>query len=178
MDNPHILESELGYLAGIIDGEGTITLERSGKRRLCGVMGLVPKVVVANSNEAIVNYVIMLFKKIGITPYIKTQIAGKYGRHKKMYWIIFHGLTRTTKALTILLPYLVGKLAQAQLVLEFNAYRGDPIKAKGRPYGPIELGILQKIRALNFRGMSETEDPTHMMRNDSPPCDESHKINE
>ena len=44
------------------------------------------------------------------------------------------------------------------LVLEFVDVRGDAQKAKGKPYGTVELSILDRIRALNHRGTSTTED--------------------
>lgn len=156
MDNPHTLV-DLVYLAAIIDGEGTITLERTGKRRLAGVMGLSPKVIVANTNEAIIQHIVNIFQRIGVNPHIKTQDAGKYNRGKKMYWVTVQGLTKAAKVLEAIKPYLVGKLAQAHLVLEFVAIRGDAQVAKGKPYGAKELQILARIRALNHRGVTETE---------------------
>jgi len=155
MDNPHTTEKDLAYLAAIIDGEGTVTLERTGKRRMSGVMGLSPKVIVVNSNEAIVQHVTNLFTKLGVKPHIKSQDRHP---HRKMYWVTVQGLSKCKKILSQLMPYLVGKIAQAQLLLEFIAYRGDSQMAKGKPYGPVEQGILERIRALNFRGVSETED--------------------
>ena len=155
-----MLESELGYLAAMIDGEGCITIERGGNRRLNGVTGLQPKVIVTNTNEAIVEYVSNLFNRLGVTPYIKSQEIG-YGTHprrKRCYWVTIQGLTKTAKILNAIKPYLVGKLAQAQLVLDFIAFRGDAQLAKGKPYGETEWKILDRIRALNFRGKSTTED--------------------
>lgn len=158
MHNPHTLERDLVYLAAMIDGEGTITLERSGKRRLQGVMGLSPTVVVTNTNEAIIQHVVNIFHGIGVNPYIKTQQATNGGRCKTCYWVTVKGITKVRLVLEAIKPFLVGKLSQANLVLEFAYLRGDSSLAKGKPYGEVELGILQKIRALNFRGVSETED--------------------
>jgi hypothetical protein len=158
MDNPHIREVDLAYLAGIIDGEGTVTLERNGTRRLSGVMGFSPKVIVANSNRALIQRVVDIFVMLGVTPYIKSQEAGKYSRGKVMYWVSTMSLTKCAKILRPLLPYLVAKNAQARIVLDFIERRGDSQLAKGKPYSEYELTLVQQIRALNFRGMSETED--------------------
>lgn len=157
MDNPH-MQSELSYLAGVIDGEGTITLERSGKRRLCGVMGLSPMIIIANTNRDLIQYCINIISKFGINPYIKTQDSGRYGRGKAMYWICIKGFTKCKKILSSIKKYLVAKYAQANLLIEFIDYRGDSQEAKGKPYGEVELGILEKIRSLNRRGVTETED--------------------
>lgn len=174
MGNQHTQdELNLAYLAGLIDGEGTITLERSGIRRLNGVMGLSPVVLVANTDLAIVEFVTNQFRRMGANPHIKTQAKGYAKRQKQCYWVKVHSLTKAKKVLEPVIPYLIGKRAQAQLILDFVAYRGDSQLAKGKPYGPYELGILEKIRALNHRGVSETEDhglsrPQGRESNDSP----------
>lgn len=156
MDNPHRL-TDLVYLAAIIDGEGSITLERTGNRRLSGVTGVSPRIIVTNTNEAIVQHVVNIFKRIGISPHIKSQAAGKYRRTKACYWVTTQGITKAAKVLEAIKPYLVGKLAQAELVLEFCRLRGDARLAKGKPYGDAELGMITRIRALNHRGLTETE---------------------
>jgi len=163
MSNPHTYEIELAYLAGVIDGEGCISLERNGNRRLNGVTGLQAMVCVTNTNEALISYCLNIFRRIGVNPYIKSQAVGygKKARCKTCYWLTTQGLTKTKKVLEAVLPYLIAKRAQAELVLEFIKLRGDSQLAKGKPYGDAEYGILTRIRALNFRGVSETED--HML---------------
>lgn len=154
MDNPHTLEIDLSYLAAMIDGEGTVTLERTGRRRKGNSeMGLAPKVIVANTNLAIVGHVVNLFKKLGTNPHVKSSTAR---RHKTCYWVTVQGLTKVKVVLEAVMPYMVGKVSQAQLLLDFINCRGDV--PKGLKYGPKEQAILDKIRALNFRGVSTTED--------------------
>lgn len=179
MDNPHVLNVELAYLAGLVDGEGTITLDRNGNRRLSGVTGLQAVVLVTNTNEAIIQRTINIIKAIGVNPFVKAQEAGKYKRNKRIYWVTVSGLVKTAKVLNAIKPYLVGKIGQAQLLLDFIAHRGDARLAKGKPYGEFEMNILAKLRALNMRGPSETEDHKHRslriseMLNDSPTLSES-----
>jgi len=158
MGNPHIRKVDLAYFAGLLDGEGTITLERNGTRRKYnGQMGYSPKVIVANTNQALIQRVFDVERALGINPHIKTQLAGKYNRGKVMYWVTVAGLTKCAKLLRPVLPYLVAKNAQARIVLDFIERRGE-LQAKGKPYNEAELNLVQQIRALNFRGMSETED--------------------
>lgn len=178
LDNPHTSERELGYLAAMIDGEGTITLERTGKRRICGVMGLAPKIIVANTNPAIVTYVMDIFKRLGVNPHVKSSIVG---RNKQCFWVTVQGLAKTKRILQYVEPYLVGKVAQAKLMLEFIILRGDPRLAKGKVYGSQEIEILDKIRALNRRGVTETEDHERRVAiaaslNDSPQVEETQLV--
>ena len=155
MDNPHTLEIDLSYLAAMIDGEGCVTLERTGRRRKGnGEMGLSPKIIVTNTNLTIIGHVVNLFKRVGVTPHIKSSMSGR--RNKACYWVTVQGLTKVKVVLDVVMPYLVGKVAQAKLLLDFISCRGD--LPKGLKYGPVEMGILDKIRALNFRGVPTTED--------------------
>lgn len=158
MGNPHAQEVELAYLAGVIDGEGTITIERTGNRRLNGIQGLSPKVVVANTDTALIDYCANLFKRIGVKPHIKMQKRGYKTRKKDQYWITIGTLTKCRKLLIPIMPFLIAKHAQAELVMEFIRIRGDTLEAKGKPYGQAELRLLERIRALNIRGATETED--------------------
>jgi len=156
MGNPHMQEVEMAYLAGLIDGEGTITLERSGNRRLNGMMGLSPKVIVTDTDRAIVDATMTIMRRLGVNPYVKVQSPAK--RKKACFWVTVSGLSKCKKVLEAVKPYLVGKLAQAQLVLDFVESRGNSQAAKGQQYSEAELQILDKLRALNHRGVSETED--------------------
>lgn len=158
MDNPLAQETELAYLAGIIDGEGTITLEWSGRRASKSLLpGLRPTVHIANTDENLIQYCIDLLRKLKVKPQIKSQPAGYKTRQKRCYWLKIQGLAKVKRILKPILPYLVAKELHARLLLEFVQHRGDPRLAKGKRYGQVEKRILEKIRILNFRGASEIE---------------------
>lgn len=177
MGNPLVQEVEKAYLAGLIDGEGTLTLERTGTRRLCGVMGLSPKIIIANTNEAIIASSKDIFERLGVRPHIKSQSGSYKNRRKTIFWVNVSGLAKCAKILPHVIPYLRGKVGQAMILVRFIEYRGDPVVAKGKPYGDYEIGLLGQIRALNFRGTSETEDYglrlASRQASDSPERDES-----
>lgn len=159
MGNPHAQETELAYLAGIIDGEGTVTLEWSGRRAKRSLMpGLRPTVHITNTDEILIQHCLNVLKKFNIKPQIRSQPVGYKSRKKRCYWLKIQGLSRVKKLLEPIKPFLIVKSAQAALLLEFINHRGDPRLAKGKKYGQVEKGILDKIRALNLRGASETED--------------------
>ena len=49
-DNQHTNPTDLAYLAGIIDGEGCVSVQRSGKRRKStNEMGFSPEVTITNN---------------------------------------------------------------------------------------------------------------------------------
>jgi len=84
------------WLAAMIDGEGTITLQRTGKRRVStGEMGLQPIIIISNTNQAIIEASRIFMEELGVNPYIKSQSFGRNGRGwKTEYKLQVGGLTK------------------------------------------------------------------------------------
>ena len=158
MDNQHTpKETDLAYLAGLIDGEGTVTLEKHGRRRKGNnEMGISPIVLVANTDYTLIQHTVNLFRKLGVNPYVKSQNPKKKNRRKKTcYWVTCKGLNKCKRILIPLLPYLVGKQAQARLILEWIESRGDTNVAKGKPYSDYDFQIWDKVKSINHRGVTD-----------------------
>lgn len=145
------------WLAAMIDGEGTITLQRTGKRRVStGEMGLQPIIIVSNTNQAVIEASRIYVENLGVNPYIKSQSYERLQRGwKPEFKLQVTGLTKVPKVLEAIRPYLCGKLAQADLVLEFCRSRISKGKPKGFVYDDRELEILRAIRGLNARGVRD-----------------------
>ena len=167
------IEQRLAWLAGILDGEGyvsaTITKTRAGRKRTtigrpkAGMplewkdtyeRSLRFQVRVGNTDAAMIREIASIADSIGIKYFIfshcpKQRGAGKY---KELFGIHFHGKDRTKRLLTAVLPWLVTKRPQAELLLEMI------IRRTAMPYnkGSLEDGILQEqlgvLRGLNRRG--------------------------
>lgn len=116
---------KLGYLAGILDGEGSfscyVTKYKSnrlynGKRRQYG--GITKNVMIHNTNKAIVE----------TCRDIITEILGEPARFRKenrltvtgksVWYVWISGGNQLRKLLPVITPYLVGKRRQAELMLE------------------------------------------------------------
>lgn len=176
MDNPlaKLDEIALAYFAGLVDGEGTITIIRTGQIVADGGRSLRPQVEVTNTNPVIVQHVIDTFYKMGAKPYIDTRASKN--NWKAAYKIVAYGLNKSKKVLTCVMPYLLAKKAQAELVLEFIESRNS--QPYNCHYTDRDLNIYRQIRTLNHRGLaSETEDYgsifKHYRSNDSPTVSES-----
>lgn len=146
----HLTEAQAGYIAGLIDGEGTITVyTRRGEGRKSHEMTV--KVTVANTRLE------MLYWLIGTTGNGYISKASENGIHKTLYtWMLCPEQIRVL--LPLILPYLVIKRRQAELVLRILAIRSD-FKAEHRYcYSDAEIeeifAIHQEIRQLNQRGNS------------------------
>uniref|UniRef100_A0A6M3J672 Putative homing endonuclease n=1 Tax=viral metagenome TaxID=1070528 RepID=A0A6M3J672_9ZZZZ len=179
MDNPQATDGELGWLAGIIDGDGWVGVcvetehwYRTGHNTR--QKSIRTEVRITNTDMGIIDHAAEIMRKIGINPYIRQQ--GKTKNGTKVYDVS----TKRMKSVAILLRPLVSHLAgtkreRAQLVLDFIESRkanpgvpnpayanaGEEPGRKGprtiRPYNEEELDIVERCIDLQTRkGASET----------------------
>uniref|UniRef100_A0A6M3KB98 Homing endonuclease n=1 Tax=viral metagenome TaxID=1070528 RepID=A0A6M3KB98_9ZZZZ len=144
-------ETEKAYLAGIIDGEGTITIfSKKDKRHNRSVTTCVAVKVGMQSKE-----VVTLFAKLG---------GCKCSKRSD----VWEGVLYQQKAKNFLgeiLPYLITKRQRAifaiwfyEVAFEFTAYRGRKIDAFGHHFRSLGVKIMQllnKRETLSFHGKSD-----------------------
>lgn len=128
---------EWSYLAGIIDGEGMITIEKQRRRD-----SFHPKIAITTTDENLSNW---LQKKVNTTCVISKN---KHPTWKTKYECFIHGYS-CKPILENVLPFLKIKNKHAKLVLEFINLR---LSRKGiRFHSSREEEIYNKIRKLNNR---------------------------
>jgi hypothetical protein len=145
-----IQERDLGWLAGIIDGEGTITI--------CRIKGFMrPIVQIVNTNTSMLLKVNELLEKI-ISRKLLIGVVKSYGKEVlACYRIQSVKQSDVEKILLTIKPYLVAKTEQARLVLEFLEIRKHVIRrprigihgGQHRPYSDREENILAQVKFLN-----------------------------
>lgn len=154
------LGERLAYLAGLIDGEGTVSVQTtSGYRKDRGrrERSFTWKVDVSNTNPAITNEVVSILEQLGIGYFF-----GKYNmkniKHKPVIKVVVSGRPRVEQLLNSVLPWLVGKKPQAELLLRMAARRKE-LSYHSRPFDDCVLvdGLLE-MRQLNRRGTNLTSD--------------------
>ena len=143
-------EAESAWLAGIIDGEGTIGIWSNGKssRRT----NYVAHLQVGNTNTQ------MLLRIVEFTG-CGTINSGKARRenHKQLYkWRV--NPMQIRGILPQIEPYLVIKRFQAQLVIEYLRMQKDGRGIEGEFKLAYAEKIINKVRELNQRGVEETEE--------------------
>jgi len=125
-----ITQVEIGWLAGIIEGEGSITLNARKKHwRGWNGFGVDMQVYAVNTDAGIIEKVVQICRKMGIEPYIYEHAPAPIPRRKKdgTYCsgktIISVNVNRMGHILTILnhiTPHLAGeKKSRAKLIMEF-----------------------------------------------------------
>lgn len=150
MDNQQessITQKDFGWLGGIIDGEGTITLvlkERKNQSPL-----ITPKLTIVNTDKKIIDKILEIYKHLNIPHWI-TEYKGTKN-WKKRYVIEVVGISRILRTLPILINYLVGKKELADLVLNWCNRRYNSTYNKHRRiyYDEKDIEIYYKVKSLH-----------------------------
>lgn len=146
-------EVEKAYLAGLVDGEGCISITSSStpNKKSCSFS---VSLSVSNTDIELLNHI------VAITGIGKITLSSRSRKSRELFpqwkpvylWRVFAVEMRLL--LPIILPYLVGKRQRAQLVTEFFAL------TKGQGYGShlsapekyVRDQILAELKELNRRG--------------------------
>lgn len=166
MDNQQATLSDLGWLAGIIDGEGYLGLRKQWVRRNSHP-NIGPELHICNTDEAIVLKAARIMRELGVNAYVRGTKAK--GVKKDVFKVQVKHFAKTIRLLTPLLPYLTGnKQERATLIIRFCELRtqnqgvrnpniGDGRRGAGRikPYTDEEWAIYEQVGPLTRRGASE-----------------------
>lgn len=153
---PKMNDFERGFIVGLIEGEGTITLYahafkqkqrvKNGKTYQYPAFTIHPKIIIANTNKE------LIFKAYKILGSGAVYERARKGR-KPLYLLDVHGISTVFKILAEIKNDLIGKKKQAELVLEFcksrSIAKGDKITSKKTPYHKKDFEFLRQIRLLN-----------------------------
>lgn len=130
------------YLAGLIDGEGTITIYKHRQHQR-PTFQFRPRIVVTNTSMPLMQSLIRDYGGSIILNYRRE------GKNKPCFlWRVF-SQADIERVITGVRPYLIIKAAHADLMMRFIDLR----KSVGRAaYGKVEEFCYQEIRRLNKRG--------------------------
>ena len=151
MDFSVINKEKWAYLAGIIDGEGTITITKHAQYKRSSYQ-YKPYVIVSNTNEQLMIFLINTF-------------GGKYHLHEKrndrgcldcFRWQVMSKYD-INLILRNTLEFLIIKHRQAELVLDYLTSRKNQIINKSVRYTDFDHQCHLEIRKLNERGMRKQQ---------------------
>ena len=136
---------ELGWLAGIIDGEGSVTVVKRGQ---C----FVPVLKMTNTSKKLIDKYCEILDKLDIS----YQCYGrqKHGNRKYQWEVCVEGRPRVFKALQLIKGLLVAKETQAEKVIQWIESRGVNLRGS---YTEEQLQLVTDIRKLNGRGREFSE---------------------
>ena len=141
-----IKETELAYLAGLLDGEGTISL--TSKLRKYGYRYFQPRICITNTKIEMLNF---CKDKFGGLIYISAKANSVENRRTAYRWSLSGD--KACLLLASILPFLTIKKQQAQLVLVFQ---GTGIKnTKKEADGIVISKFKSRLANLNSRGLAQ-----------------------
>lgn len=156
-------KKELAWLAGFIDGEGYLGIERQRKKetaRQSASLLYHPYLIIANSNYNVLEFI---RKYIGYGYVYEVRRKKSKLRHNNEKPGFQYKLTKMDKLrpfLNTLRPYLRLKQQQCALLLKFITIRQNAKRITGRghrgstSFSNLEEEIYQELRILNKRGLS------------------------
>jgi hypothetical protein len=147
VDNQQVTALELGWLGGIIDGEGSMLLNhRGGERR----NNLVPSFQVTNTDFEIVERIVYILKRMCVPHHV--AMYDRQTTNRRAYKLItVSGAKRVMKLLPQIVPVLTGeKRKKAELLREYCESRLSDWHAA--PFTDRQIKIYHEIRDLNARG--------------------------
>lgn len=158
MDNPQERSVRLGYLVGMIEGDGMITL--GSVLSLPRSMGLfsTPMVRITNTNPVIINECRSILRELNVGHHLNGPKRTKRGLLCQT--INVAGLKRVKRLLEQIGPWLKGKARQGAVVMEFIRHR--EAGPKRRPYGEYERHLIGLVQRLN------KPNPTEILRDFTP----------
>jgi hypothetical protein len=148
-------ETDFAYLAGIVDGEGTVSIHRNVTRRKGRIfVGYQPQLTISNTDLRMLE-----------------SLQGRFGGHivkantpAKKDWKQGYLLCFRRKEMVVLLqrlnPYLISKRRKAEMLFEYMNTRtkgvstGEDGRFVGIPLTDRQKQIIAEIRKNNKRGPS------------------------
>lgn len=147
-------KEELGWIAGVTDGEGCLSLRISGKHIRAYVE------VLTNSNPLMIEKAASLLSGLNISHKVYSLSNGpKWQVQWKRAWRVVINTTDAMKEfLKLVQPHLVGKSEQARIIQEFLSRRKTRLPYPGSRCIDTECErlLMQRCRELNRRGNSES----------------------
>lgn len=134
---------EIGWLAGVFDGEGYVGLSVNTTNR-----SIYPACKVTSTHLAFIQEVERLTKIIGIE-YSFYERNPKQKNHSTSWTVDIRTCKRVKILIDVLLPHLILKKPHAEVILEFCNSRLS--LRYGHPYTERELFLFKEIHKYNYQ---------------------------
>ena len=162
MKTTKLAPQEIGWLAGIFDGEGSVGISLNRPQRNKTIVA-VPSVQMSLSCKKTIDKIVKMLKLAGITAIGYSYQRRDPTKHLDAHYIRIGRLSDTLLISKLLGPHSFTKHEQWRLVEEFTGLRlsGVEIRPDGtvrrggtapRKYSKREVEIIHELRRLNARG--------------------------
>lgn len=137
-------ETDIAWTAGLFDGEGWIGMARQ-RRVNSRHLRYTAKAVVGTTSERTKDHLTALMRGMGVTPYVIERKAQPEANRRRSWNITTGSNIQTERFLTQIRPYLIEKHVQADLVLDYIAWRSSlPKVPPASRAGEVILGMKER----------------------------------
>jgi hypothetical protein len=143
-----VRETDLAWLAGIIDGEGCFCIFTNNNRSNRAINpSISANLTITNSNCLLLNRCREILDAFEIK-YLYHDPKNGHQRGRKVMRIKIKNYSSLKRIIELTLPFLVGKVEQAKLVLEFVSLAGE----RGKLRYDERAKLMSKVKELNQHG--------------------------
>lgn len=154
----NIPDTDIAWLAGIWDGEGTIGLNKVKKKTPRGYE-ITARASLGNTDILMINKVQSILDLTTIKHHTSLYKDKKYLNAKPIYRLAITNYKNIIDFCTLLEPYLVTKKERSLLVKKYCVYRQEQIRLNGNKnngsYDGSELTYYDSIKKLNMLGVEK-----------------------
>lgn len=163
LGNQQAADINLGYLCGMIDGEGSMILGKSNKRKN-GVYALLPYLTIEMSDLHVVEKLQSILNELDVGSYI-------YHTKRNTHNLWCGGFKRLGSLLPFIIPHLLEKKERAE-ELRLYINRRSLLK-KNTPYSVEDIQSYEKMKELNIKPkyrVASTTIPQGSRNQEIPKC--------
>ncbi len=150
MTQTEVKATELAWLAGMIDGEGSVTIfkhqEKGGQIKLC------PTIIITNTHEETIATCLNILDRLGTSFHVFERKPKNPKKHKKSIQISTRNMRYIKIVLQAVLPYLVTKKAQAQMTLRYVTKNLERRETGKNRYDEEDFALQSKVQGMNKHG--------------------------
>lgn len=149
MGNQQAKDVDIAWLAGIIDGEGSILICKNGHKGSYHGSNMSVQFYITNTCSNIISKSQQVINDIGVNCRIYTKQYKGANKWKDCFRIDVNKFSQLKVLLEAVLPFLVSKKGQAEIVLRFI----DSRASKGRtPYDTDEIAMIDEFITTYRKG--------------------------
>jgi hypothetical protein len=155
-----LTDKEIGYLAGFLDGDGSIfvSIVHTRGKRLKQDFYVRPYVTFANTNKDVIEFISGLLKKAGIEHRIIEYIPDGESRKRTSYEIEITTYRNVYAFLKLIYQDLIVRREVAEYMLKLCESRLSA-KGSGIPYTKDDLELIKKIKEATLKGRGDDHIP-------------------
>jgi hypothetical protein len=160
-----LTNEQIAWMAGIADGEGSFFITYTHDRNGCGVFKC--SFAVGNTNRAILEEVQRVFRELTGKEFSLCPIKARGNR--KTSWVIqLTAQSDLRRFCECVLPYLVGKHAQAELMIEFVKHCPGAGRTMTAEQIQRRFDAMLEMKRLNRYRTGDVPSPARDLTGSSP----------